>query len=412
MNEPLVSFCIPSYNRSRYLRSLLDTLVHQLAGFPHPYEIVISDNASPDDTQAVIDAYAGDLPIRKFRQSCNVGGAANWHFAISQARGEFIVSLADDDTILGPQTADAIARLRSVPEAGASFAPWLLFDVPTDRVHCQFYSHPADFVVARGDYIGLLDRVLTHRIWPEIGIVRRKLLNAIMPRVPESAFYAFVHAGEYLSRNAVLFQSEPFYVSVMRHFVGDERSQTGSQEAEHAWDRYRGGLEYLLARGRQQLADGHWSDYMARIASFIGERMAVAVRLRMHKRANPVETFYLATRAVALGAAAALPAPLQQLRSYAALHFLTEDVELNRGRQQLVCVGHVEPEVRAVLNQSRPGRVRFDATPGEVKALKDAVVLLCGSGESTSWVEEHAQALAEANVQVVEQGDLMAKFGC
>ena len=44
---PLVSFCIPTYNRSRYLASLLESLVGQLAAFPYPYELVIADNASP-----------------------------------------------------------------------------------------------------------------------------------------------------------------------------------------------------------------------------------------------------------------------------------------------------------------------------------------------------------------------------
>ena len=40
---PLVSICIPTYNRSRYLASLLESLVGQFAAFPYPYELVIAD---------------------------------------------------------------------------------------------------------------------------------------------------------------------------------------------------------------------------------------------------------------------------------------------------------------------------------------------------------------------------------
>ena len=38
--SPLLSLCIPTFNRGRYLASLLESLVLQMAAFPHPYELV------------------------------------------------------------------------------------------------------------------------------------------------------------------------------------------------------------------------------------------------------------------------------------------------------------------------------------------------------------------------------------
>jgi glycosyltransferase involved in cell wall biosynthesis len=64
MNSPVVSFCIPTFKRSRYLASLLESLGQQLRDFPYAYEIVIADNASPDDTPAVVERFAHRLPIR------------------------------------------------------------------------------------------------------------------------------------------------------------------------------------------------------------------------------------------------------------------------------------------------------------------------------------------------------------
>jgi hypothetical protein len=69
-----------------------------------------------------------------------------------------------------------------------------------------------------------------------------------MPRVNEHAFFAFVHAADYLTQGAILIQREPFYVSITRYFEDDAREQLGNSEVEHAWDRYRGGLEYMIAR--------------------------------------------------------------------------------------------------------------------------------------------------------------------
>src|SRR5215203_1387058 len=66
---PQVSFCIPTYNRCRYLASLLESLVTQLADFPFSFELVIADNGSTDATAETIAAYADRLPIRALRHA-------------------------------------------------------------------------------------------------------------------------------------------------------------------------------------------------------------------------------------------------------------------------------------------------------------------------------------------------------
>ena len=69
-----------------------------------------------------------------------------------------------------------------------------------------------------------------------------------MPRINEHAFLAFVHSADYLTKGAVLIRQQPFYVAITRYFDDEVREQLGTDEVEHAWDRYRGGLEYLMAR--------------------------------------------------------------------------------------------------------------------------------------------------------------------
>jgi glycosyltransferase involved in cell wall biosynthesis len=79
---PLVSFCVPTYQRSRYLASLLECLASELAGFPYTYEVVIADNASPDDTRDVVAGFEARLPIRYLRHEINIGatptGSSSW----------------------------------------------------------------------------------------------------------------------------------------------------------------------------------------------------------------------------------------------------------------------------------------------------------------------------------------------
>jgi glycosyltransferase involved in cell wall biosynthesis len=84
---PVLSICVPTYNRSRYLASLLEGLVAQMATFPHSYELVISDNASTDDTPAVVARLLDRLPIRSIRHPETIGCYPNVVFAMTQRAG-------------------------------------------------------------------------------------------------------------------------------------------------------------------------------------------------------------------------------------------------------------------------------------------------------------------------------------
>lgn len=52
--KPLLSICIPTYNRSRYLAVSLNNIIKHANTFYGEIEIIISDNASTDDTATVV----------------------------------------------------------------------------------------------------------------------------------------------------------------------------------------------------------------------------------------------------------------------------------------------------------------------------------------------------------------------
>jgi glycosyltransferase involved in cell wall biosynthesis len=93
----LVSVCIPSYNASRHIhetiRSVLDST------YTH-FEIIVSDDASTDNTAEVVEAI-GDSRIRLFRHEQNIGVPRNWNRAVKQAQGEWVCLLNHDD-LYGP----------------------------------------------------------------------------------------------------------------------------------------------------------------------------------------------------------------------------------------------------------------------------------------------------------------------
>ena len=404
---PLVSICIPTFNRSRYVASLLESLVAQLAGFPYPYELVIADNASPDATGEVVRGFADRLPIRYLRHDENIGCFANVQFVMMQAAGRYVIYLSDDDCILGGPVAETIARMEADPGIAVVFAPWKLYDLVAQREQGQFYDVPGDLRIEQHRHGQLLDHVLRHDIFPEVHIARRDALQRLMPRINEHAFYAFVHAADYLSLGAVLIQKAPFYVSITSYFADEERTQAGNEEVEVAWDRYRGGLEYILARADREISAEERSGFHLRIQKMIAVRMSVAIRLRHLKKKNPLDTYYIAMRLKGMGYESLLPVPLAKLASQAMLEFLLQDPVINRGVERLVTVGRFDAGALDYLQRHARHPVSFVDTLPAADGLAGTLLFVSDTNDDAAATDS---AFAQGHLNMVRERDLVARF--
>lgn len=98
-SKPLLSICIPTYNRSQYLEKCLDALVHQERF--GDIEVVISDNCSTDETESVGKKYQNDYQnILYFRNEENVKDK-NFSLALNRATGS-LRKLTNDTVIYKP----------------------------------------------------------------------------------------------------------------------------------------------------------------------------------------------------------------------------------------------------------------------------------------------------------------------
>lgn len=96
MFDPKVSVCIATYNRARHLRGAIAGVLGQdFAAF----ELLVSDDASTDATADVVRSFA-DARIRYSRNPGNLGLWGNTNQCVSQARGEYVLVLQDDDAML------------------------------------------------------------------------------------------------------------------------------------------------------------------------------------------------------------------------------------------------------------------------------------------------------------------------
>lgn len=405
MEQITLSICIPTYNRARYLAVLLGMLAETLGGFDHSYELVISDNASTDKTEEVVNSYMGLLPIRYFRQHTNIGAEGSLLFATSQAQGQLFMYLADDDFIDLQGLTQAIDLLMKHPESVALYAPWRLYDLVNNTNQGTFYSQPADILIQKDDYASLVKHIIAHRVWPEISIVRTELFRRIMPKFNSLAYWAFTIPCDYLTCGHILFAATPFYISISSYFSDEVRGQAGHLETESAWDRYRGGWEYMLGRAIENLTNEEIGIIRNGIDRMVVDRMTVALRLRWHGKNDPIDNYYLACRLRGLGAQAMLPATMDSIRSKAALWFATHDTSLLRGTDSICCVGSFSYDVLTALrSQTEIVITSHETMPMD---LNNAVVLL--SGDLAGHPVDIDRERARGN-KLIAEADLMRKF--
>jgi glycosyltransferase involved in cell wall biosynthesis len=93
--KPTVSIGMPVYNGAKYIKEALDSLLAQTYT---DFELIISDNASTDSTQAICEEYASkDNRIRYIRQNENIGAVKNFQFVLDESVGEYFMWAAHDD---------------------------------------------------------------------------------------------------------------------------------------------------------------------------------------------------------------------------------------------------------------------------------------------------------------------------
>lgn len=97
--QPILSLCIPTYNRAEILRKNLHYIYEQLKNVDsNEIEIIVSDNCSLDNTrEIVVKMQHNGMPIAYSRNTDNVGADRNFLKCMRLAQGKYVYLLGDDD---------------------------------------------------------------------------------------------------------------------------------------------------------------------------------------------------------------------------------------------------------------------------------------------------------------------------
>jgi glycosyltransferase involved in cell wall biosynthesis len=289
MSEPVsVSVVIAAYNAARWLPA---TLASILAQDHRPLEVLVIDDGSPDDTQAVVASIA-DPRVRYARLPHSGGPSGPRNAGIRQATGEHLFIFDSDDLMRPGKIRDAVALLQAEPRVGLVFTDFVRIDEHGTELPGRFldgYGHFRALPKRRvGDgmfviegrtayeglvwenYIGTSSVALRRSVLREVGLFDESLTNCedrdLWFRVARGHDLGFidrvghayrVHQGSILSGSAE--RLAPNRIEVLQRQLRQPLSRAAGRTAHRRIaENYRDLGYECRTRGRVGLARRHY----------------------------------------------------------------------------------------------------------------------------------------------------------
>lgn len=173
-----LSIAVPTYRRAYWLGRCLAEVLAQVAPLPpNTVEVLVSDNASPDETPAVLAELKALHPaLRVHRNPTNIGPEANFRLLRDLARGDYLWVLGDDDLLLP----GAVARVLDLIGQGYDYMilDCMCFDEEMRVCRDKSLLHlPRDLPFTRADTI--LNAVHLGLGFISINVGRRELFGNV-----------------------------------------------------------------------------------------------------------------------------------------------------------------------------------------------------------------------------------------
>lgn len=225
------SIALATCNGARHLPALLESLADQAL---HPGELIAFDDASDDDTVAILESFALSAPftVRIFRNPLRLGVEENFSRSITACQGDYI-ALADQDDIWHADKLAILARALAAPDALAAFSDAEVVDANLNPLGYTMwqrvkFSRSEQDRLAQGQGFAVL---LKHRVVTGATLAFKSVLRDSALPIPPSwqhdAWFALIAAaqGKLLSIRSTLIS----YRQHDRNVVGGIRSPFGQQ---------------------------------------------------------------------------------------------------------------------------------------------------------------------------------------
>jgi len=179
MQTPLVSVSLVAYNASDYIKDAIESCLMQQTAFP--FEIIIHDDASQDQTPQIIIDYASKYPdkiipiiqtINQFSQGHEINAKIN----IPRARGKYIAFLEADDYWIDPMKLQKqVDYMEKHPEVSMCFTASKEIDCSdTNKFYVNRYRNhdsycsPEDVILIGGRLVNMGSALVRKSIYENL----------------------------------------------------------------------------------------------------------------------------------------------------------------------------------------------------------------------------------------------------
>jgi hypothetical protein len=209
MHPPTVSVIVPNFNYARYLPQRLASIFGQ--SLP-PYEVIVLDDASTDDSLAVLAELSTSMPFRLINNKENSGSVfRQWQRGVEAARGDF-VWIAEADDLSEPEFLRCVISAFDRPDLAMSYCQSTQIDAQGQMLCPDYLDYVSDFGSDRwrSAFVTNLDEELRRGLAvkntiPNVSAVvfRRDVLVSVLARHADE-IASFRIAGDWMTYLQVL----------------------------------------------------------------------------------------------------------------------------------------------------------------------------------------------------------------
>lgn len=140
MSSKTLSIIIPTYNGDKYLSQNLRTLIPMMKECDsEEVELIISNNASTDNTDEIIQSALKEYPLIKYiKRETNIGAMPNFSESVKESSGRFVFLLGDDDILMPGFISNILTIIKKHPDI--SLIHWNRIDYVEKTQNTSLYN--------------------------------------------------------------------------------------------------------------------------------------------------------------------------------------------------------------------------------------------------------------------------------
>lgn len=203
--KPLLSVCIPAYNRASLLAPLLDSILNQ--NFDD-FDILICEDGSPERAAiaGVVHGFQSRYPgrIQYEENTVNLGYDGNIRRLMECAKGQYCVFMGNDDLMCAGALEAIAAAIQRQPDCGVVVRSYATFDVNPEQFNQVYRYFPDEHVLPAGAQ-AIFTAYRRSVVIPGMVINRDAALAVATDRFDGTLLYQLYLVGMILAKHSVIF---------------------------------------------------------------------------------------------------------------------------------------------------------------------------------------------------------------